>query len=514
MFNFFRRSQREEIDIDVDLTGIYCEEKKPSHTRNLHHERFAAAKSQRLAKGLSAVGLSVDETLRRDITALRSASRRSGEDIGYVKKYFGMVQTHVVGDKGFRLQADPRLASGQFDKKSAAKIEKAWSDFNALGICEISGRMSGISADQLIAKTVSQDGDILIRHIDGADNEYGYAFQLIESDRLDHTLYKNLGDGLQIKMGVEQDAFGRHLAYHILTDHPGDFTWSSGHKKYLRVPASDMILPFPMWRPGQSRGVPWAHAALLEMHDIGGFREASLVSARMGASNNVTYERDPDVSISDDQWSEEGEFISELEPGVITITPEGFRMRETNFKMPDEGFGDFQKATMRGAASGVDANYNVLANDYEGVSWSSLRQAILEDREHWKRMQGWYISQVKTPIYRRWLRNALLKGGIEGLAGYDLRRVSGHKFMGRRWQWVDPLKDEQAVGEAMGNFTANPLEILNDKGVDLDQMAEGWSRYLDVMESVITRAKDIGIGNKKVADVVKKDKNKTSDTED
>lgn len=494
MFSFFKKSPVAR----VEPATVAVDSGRTTAAQRAAHARFAAAKSPRLNKSMQGMGLSADEILRRDLNRLRAASRTAGEDVGYVKRYFGMVQTHVVGDKGFRLQSEARTASGKLDKKAIAAIEAAWREFNKLGVCEISGRMSGTSADALIAKTVSQDGDVLIRHIDGALNTFGYAFQIIEADRLDANLYKNLEGGRRIKMGVEIDGYGRHLAYHVLTDHPGEYTWStSGGRKYVRIPADEIILPFPMWRPGQTRGVPWAHASLLDMHDIAGYRESTLVGARVGASNMLLYERDPELEVADEQWSEEGEFVSELDPGGAAIAPEGFKVRETNFKMPDGGFGEFQKSALRGAASGMDANYNVLGNDYEGVSWSSLRQAILEDREHWKRLQQWYASQVKSPLFERWLRNALLKGAIKGLAAYDLARCLPHVFMGRRWQWVDPLKDEQAVGAAMENYTINPMDVLNDKGVDLEQMADGWDRYLTHMGPLIKRATELGFGKQK-----------------
>uniref|UniRef100_UPI001319F095 phage portal protein n=1 Tax=Pseudoalteromonas sp. T1lg21 TaxID=2077095 RepID=UPI001319F095 len=191
-------------------------------------KRYAASKSDRLFKNPIGYGLSVDETLRRDVERLRAASRSAGEDVGYIKKYFGMVQTHIVGDKGFRLQSQIRNAQGELDKDANKSVELAYKEFCRKGFCEISGRMNMTEADQLIAKTVSQDGDMLIRHIDNAPNKFGYAFQLIEADLLDVNLYKVLSNGHVIKMGVEQDGFGRHLAYHILTNHPGEYTWSTG----------------------------------------------------------------------------------------------------------------------------------------------------------------------------------------------------------------------------------------------------------------------------------------------
>ncbi|MCH2057892.1 MAG: phage portal protein [Thalassotalea sp.] len=483
--------------VDPEIRNIDLpehEERKLSPQQIAAQKRYAASKSDRLFKSPIGFGLSVDETLRRDVERLRAASRSAGEDVGYIKKYFGMVQTHIVGDKGFRLQSQIRDSKGDLDKDANKAVEVAFKEFCRKGFCEISGRMNMIEADQLIAKTVSQDGDMIIRHIDNAPNKFGYAFQLIEADLLDISLYKDLSNGNKIKMGVEQDGFGRHIAYHLLTSHPGEYTWSAGGRRYIRIPADEIILPFPMWRPGQTRGVPWAHAALLDMHDIRGFREATLVSARVGASNMLIYERDPDQPPpEDDENWDNGEFIQELEPGKSNVVPDGFKARESRFNMPDDSTGDFQKAILRGAASGVDANYNVLANDFEGVSWSTLRQAVIEDREHWKRMQGWYISQIKNVIYERWLRNALLRNQIKGLQAFDLERANNYNFAGRRWQWVDPLKDEQAITESYKNFTVNPMEVLQDKGVDPQELAEGWNNFLELMGDNIQLAQSIGL---------------------
>jgi lambda family phage portal protein len=507
MFNFFQKrpvakaveQTRLEPKFTIEQTSVTKTTPNQNKRHLMHSQRFAAAKSERLNKTFSfGAGLSVDETLRRDLERLRSASRKAGEDIGYMKRYYGMVQTHVVGDTGVRLQAEVRDKSGELDKKINNDIESAFKEWAKIGTCEISGRMNLVSAEQLIAKTTSQDGDILIRHIDGANNKFGYAFQLIEADLLDAQLYKTLDNGNRIKMGVEVDGYGRHVAYHILTSHPGEHTWKSGNRRYERIPASDMILPFPSWRPGQTRGIPWAHASLLDMHDISGYRESVMVGGRIAASNMMLYERDPDQEApdegDDEDWDTEGDFNIELEPGGSAIVPQGYKVKETNFQHKGDTLGEFQKAALRGGASGAEVNYNVMGNDYEGVSWSSLRQAILEDREHWKRMQGWFISQVMGPIYERWMRNSLVKNAINNLKAYDLSRAMAYTFRGRRWQWVDPLNEEKAAGAAMENYTANPLDILNDKGVDLEQMAEGWDRYLNAMAPAIAKAQSMGLG--------------------
>ena len=516
MFNPFKKSKGQQERIEPTLEkGASSSRDRQRH--KLHaQERFAAAKSPRISSNnFFGSGLSIDETLRRDLSRIKAASRKAGEDVGYMKRFFSMVQTHVVGDKGPRLHAEVRGTDGDLDRVANQSIEKAFAKWCKIGVCEISGRMDFIGAMQLIAKTVCQDGDIIIRHIHGAPNKFGYAIQLIEADLLDATLNKDLGNGVRIKMGVEIDKWGRHVAYHLLTNHPGEHTWRHDNtgKRYVRIPADEIILPFPMFRPGQTRGVPWAHASLLDFHDIGGYRESALVGSRVAASNMVIYERDPEQEAPEEE--DEGDFIFELEPGGAAITPEGYRAKETNFQHHGDSVEGFQKASLKGAFAGVDVNYNTGANDYEGVSWSSLRQAVLEDREHWKRLQGWLISQVVGAIYQRWLKHALLNGAIDNLRGYDLERsIDAFSFKGRRWQWVDPLKDEQAIGAAMDNFTVNPMDVLNEKGVDVDEMAEGWQQYLQILGPAMELAKGFGIGKgAKVAAAANKNAPKNDEEE-
>ena len=450
------------------------------HANHVQHLRYAAAQlKQHSTERFTGGALSVDEKLQRDLARVRAASRNAGDDIGYVRRYLSMVQTHVVGENGLRLQSMVRNSDGSLNKEINKIIESEWAEWGARGICDITSRMSWIGSQELAAKTAAQDGDMLVRYHIDRSNPYGFCIELIPADFLDVNLNHNLRNGNRIRMGVELNTRGQHVAYHLLTAHPGDSTWVTGGKRYDRVPAEQMDLLYHMWEPGQNRGLPWAHASLLEMHQIGGYREGQLAAARIGAANMVFYERDPELEAGDD-FDEEGDFIAELEPGQSSVVPEGYRVNHTNFQPPGS-MGDFQKAALRGSASGMDVNYNVLGNDYEGVSFSSLRQAVLEDREAWKRKQRWLIEGMGTPVFNLWLKMALLKNKLPGLKASDLNQLKAHKFMGRRWQWVDPLKDEQATGVAMLNGTVNPMQILQEKGQDLDEVAEGYATFLGAM---------------------------------
>jgi lambda family phage portal protein len=456
------------------------------HSNSVQHMRYAAAKLQHQGVERFIGGaMSTDEKLRRDLERVRAASRNAGDDIGYVKRYLGMVQTHVVGENGLRLQAMVRNRDGSLNTDANKILETEFAEWGELGTCELTGRLSWIGGQELSAKTTAQDGDVLVRYHVDKSNPYGFSFELLPADFLDVNLTQNLRNGNRIRMGVELNPRGQHVAYHLLTSHPGDSTWVTSGRRYVRIPADEMDLLYHIWEPGQNRGLPWAHASLLEMHQIGGYRESQLVAARIGASNMAFYERDPDLEAADD-FNADGDFIMELEAGQASVVPEGYKVTQTNFA-PPSGMADFQKAALRGSAAGMDVNYNTLGNDYEGVSYSSMRQAVLDDREGWKRKQRWLIENLASKIYRRWLRTALLKSALPGLNASDLQQLSKHKFQGRRWQWVDPLKDEQAIGAAIKNGTADPMRVLSEKGLDLDELAEGYGAWLDRMEPLLQR---------------------------
>lgn len=474
------------MSITAGIRGLFLGDPKPQeqkrsvpHKNAAEHKRYAVAKQQASSTDRFRGGSrSVDSNLRNELVKIREASRNAGDDIGYVKRYFSMVQTHVVGESGLRLQSDVKSKKGDALRDINRAIETAFLEWAELGSAEVGGRMSWIGVQDLVAKTVAQDGEVLIRYHYDQTNKYGFSVELIEADLLDVTLNQTLNNGNRIVMGVELNQSNRRVAYHLLTSHPGDDTWLAGGRRYERIDAEEMDLLYIPWRPGQNRGIPWAHASLLEMYQINGMRDSQLTSARIASANMGFYERDPEQEVDDD-FDEEGELLQELEAGQMSVVPEGYKVNQTNFQPPQNG--DFQKDALRGASSGMDVNYNVVGNDYEGVSFSSLRQAILEDRDAWKRKQRWLIEQLATPVFKRWLKMALLKNAIPGLKASQLSLLLKHKFHGRRWQWVDPLKDEQAAGAALDNLTTSPMHILRDKGIDPEDVAAGWEEFGKLM---------------------------------
>lgn len=433
-------------------------------------KRFAVAKKQAtLGNRIAGFGLSIDETLSRDVMAIRAASRKAGEDDGYVVKFFSMCETHVVGPEGFQLQNKARSADGTLDKPTNDIIEKGFKTWGKKGSCDVTGQYSWLDIQRLFIKTVAQDGAILVREIDGFPNKWGYALQLIETDHLDINYNRDNYQGNIVRHGVELDDFGRHVAYHILTVHPGERAYFYGNTRYERIPAEEIIYGYYPFRIGQKIGVPWAHAALLELLDLYNYREAEITSARVAASKMFAYEPDSDVE-PDDADDEDEEFTEDLEPGSSIVVPYGYSIKELNFKADGQNSAAFTKTSLRGASSGLDVNYNSIANDLEGVNFSSIRHGVLEDRDNWKKKQAWMRETLLDRVFGNWLKMSLLSAALGKLKFLHFDQYNEPQFQGRRWEWVNPLQDEKANTEAISNLTKSPQSIIRERGQDPEEV--------------------------------------------
>ncbi len=456
--------------------------------------RFAIAKKNRGGIRVGSDPIEINEQLQRDLAVVKKQSRKAGNDDSYIVKYLNMCETHIVGPEGFTLQNQAMVSGSnkERDKISNDIIEHHFKRWGKKGCCDVTGRYSWKDVQTIFIRTVAEDGEVLIRFVEGFDNEYGFAIQLLDSSHLDINYNRDLKDGNRIRMSVEVNGWGRVAAYHVRTQHPGDRVYYYGNVKYERIPVEEIWLSFVPFRLGQLRGVPWAHASLLEMYHMYGYREAELVGARGAASKMFAYVPDSEVVPEGDE--EEADFVEELEPGSGIVAPYGYDIKTLDWSTSGSNFSAYMKEGKRGAASGLDVSYNSLANDGEGVSFGTLRQFVLDDRDSWKKKQRWAREELCDQVFSRFLRMGILKGAIPKLRFSDLSRLDNPLFQGRRWSWFDPLKDEKANTEAIENLTKSQYQIIRDRGDDPETVMDEILDFENRMSEVrLLRSKLVGV---------------------
>lgn len=456
---------------------------------------FNAAANNRLTGGWNSVNTSANADLFRGLDTLRARSRDLCTNNDYAKRFLSMVAANVVGGNGIMLQARIYDAPGKPDNWANGSVEAAWARWGARGSCDVTGRLSWRDLQLLVVRTVARDGEALVRVVRGktAGNGAGFALQVLDIDRLDTKLMRaaDAASGFnEIKMGVEVDGFGRAVAYWLRPYHPGELWLAQGQvlSQHQRVPANEIHHVHLQDRPEQVRAAPWMHAAMTQLNNLGGYEEAAVIAARVGASK-MGFFTTPDGIPPGDGTDEAGVPYTDAEPGSFGTLGPGQSFESFNPDYPHAMYGDFVRACLRGVASGLDVSYHALANDLTQVNYSSIRSGTIEERDQWMSVQQWYIDAFIEPVFTSWIASALAFGQITlpngaALPVEKLEKLSGHTWQPRRWQWVDPLKDMEANIVAIQNGLKAPQDIAAELGVDYEDVLVKIKQAQDLAEKI------------------------------
>lgn len=468
--------------------------KKPS-TR-----KYSAAAMNRLTSDWATSILSADSELHGDLKTLRSRSRDLSMNNDYARRFLKKTSVNVVGASGVRLQVRAEDKSGNLLRDINVHIEEEFLNWAKKGNCSTCGRLSWIDCQKLFVESVARDGEVIVRLVKGF-GDFGFALQFLEADHLDEELNQPLKDGSYIRMGIEFNKWNRPVAYHILKQHPGEvFRNRNIDSKYQRIPANEIIHGFLLERSSGSRGVPWMHTAMSRLAMLSGYEEAELVAARIGASK-MGFFVSPDGS-GYSNVDDEGSPVMNSSPGTFEQLPSGMDVRMFDTNHPTTSFGAFEKAILRGIASGLDISYNTLANDLEDVNFSSIRHGALEDRDSYRVLQNWLIEHFCRPVFESWLLMSMTSGKVKlPISEYDTYNKPVWKARG--WAWVDPLKENHANQIAINQKTKTRSQIAAEQGMDIEELFQ----QLAYEEQL---AKEYGLDFKKID----KEDNKIEDDEE
>lgn len=458
----------------------------PARTNRLSVRMFDSAKNDRLNASWPNTPTPADYIIRRNQRAIVARSREQAANNDYMRGFLRMVRQNIVGPQGIRLQAQSRTEGRKLDSDANDAIEWAWDEWCRAENCDVSGKRGFRVIQGAAAMAAARDGEFMIREIWGADaGPWGYALQVLDPQRcpVDYDEERRR-DGTFVRHGIEFNRFGRPLAYLFTTTDEREADYVYGGRSFIRIPAREIMHGFIEDFTGQKRGLPWAATALWRMRMLDGFEKSALVNARVSASKGGFFQWKEGYGPEHD---EDDELYMEAEPGTFQELPAGVEFKEWTPQYPSGEFAQFVKAGLRGIATGLGVSYNNLANDLEGVNFSSIRQGALDEREHWKDLQEWLIETLIDRVYRSWLRVALLSGRIS-VKGRALRpdRLPEYQIVAwqpRRWAWIDPRADVSSAVEMKNNLMGSFGQFIRDQGrdpqtvwreiaEDIDQMRE------------------------------------------
>lgn len=439
---------------------------------------FNGAAGSRLTMDWVVSILSADQEIKGNMRLLRARARELSRNNAVAKSFLKILVANVLGENGVGYQAQVRNNNDDLNQMFNKKIECAWKDWSKRGNCTVDKKYSFRAIQTLVLKTIATDGEAFVRMVPGFANKYRFALQMIDPDQVDH-LFSRFPSTQEneIRMGIEVDKWGAPVAFHINPAHPSDL---GGSLLRERIPAEYILHLYDPERVNQTRGVTWFHPVMQEMRMLGGYVEAELVAARVGAAK-IGFLKYTDASAFEEP-NADTKYRIEANPGVIESLPPGMEFQEWNPDHPANAFPMFVKSMLRFIAGALGVSYNALAADLEGVNYSSMRSGLLIERDQWKMCQSMVKENFLQPIFEQFLSMALLSGELV-LDSRDPSRFLEGKWQARGWQWVDPLKDVQASILSIGGGLQTRDEIISERGGDVEEVFEGLSEEKKIAES-------------------------------
>lgn len=373
------------------------------------------------------------------------------------------------------------------DPQIRETIQALWRDWtitaDAAGLTDFYGLQA------LACRAMLEGGEALVRiRYRRPEDGLPVALQLqvLEPEHLPVTLNNVAENGNLIRAGIEFDRLGRRVAYHLYRSHPEEGAMSpmsangtnGGGLETVRIPASEILHLFRPLRPGQIRGEPWLARALVKLHELDQYDDAELVRKKTAAmfAGFITRLTPEDNLLGAGLADANGVALAGLEPGTMQILEPG---EDVKFSQPADvgaSYAEFLRMQFRAVAAAMGVTYEQLTGDLTQVNYSSIRAGLLEFRRRVEALQhGVIVHQLCRPIWQAWMGQAVLEGALK-LPGFvrggigKRRAYLAAKWIPQGWQWVDPLKEAEAMKAAIRSGLLSRSEAISANGYDAEDV--------------------------------------------
>lgn len=451
---------------------------------------FKGANDQNLSEWIHQP-VEINAILRNDLFKLRARSRDLAMNDDTARRFLFLLKQNVLGHAGIKLQAKNKLRTGKKpDTSWNQQIETEWPLFSQKR--RRRGRFESPSAcGQFSLREIAWlslwsraiDGECFVHILHGyPHNRHRFAVRFFNPDLLDSGFCIECKNGNRIEMGIEFDKYDRPVAYHFNEAHPNKKFTSKARQKRQRIPASQIIHIFRHEYVGQIRGIPDFAAIMHKAKMLNGVHEAIVVGWRVAAAKMGFFTSSEPEDFSDD-WNDDdgavapadrlGRNVMDATPGTLDIIPKGFDLKLFDPDYPTSTYESGHKVFMQQLSNGLNVSSPSLSNNYENVNYSSLRQALLEDREGWRCIQAEMIDGFYQPLFDEWYDWTVNITGRISLTPAKQALDPAIVWQPRGFPWVDPLKEVNAQIKANQARLKTKTDIIAEtSGADFIDTAD------------------------------------------
>lgn len=463
----------------------------------------------------------VNDEYEENIDALRKTSRLLNLQDAYAQSYMKAVVTNVIGSKGIRFR--PKVKRGKTIKAGMnesvnAELLRAYTEFWTAPTVNKKG--TGIDLSEQVLTTTVEDGECFINVvINQSVNKTGMALEIIDAALLDphfnETIKVRGQPDRRIRNGIEIDKFDRPVAYHFWNKLPNSKHDSSPQERVV-IPALDLDKPglqggiiqvfYEMHeRPGALRGTPWMRTVLHYLARLNQYINSEIITSLMASlapayittdlRDGASHYRTPTFrNVQQDvlKTGTDGNLILprrpeqkhlNMKPGSLIELKPGQKLEVPNFDRPNSQMTPITKLFLHAIAASLGISFSTLTADTSEETYASGRIGVIQEREHWKRIQQWFIRSFHLKVYEAWLRTALISGTVV-LPTQNPTDYQDVMFRARGWVWADPLRDVKAQLEQVKTGTKTLRSIADEFGEDWSEIIKERAEEIEMMSEM------------------------------
>lgn len=439
----------------------YYEAAKPSRHRKTQSDRSSG-----------------DVLVARDAATLRAHARHLERNHDISRGALNLLVRNVVGPRGIGVEPTPRLANDDISDDLARQLLNLWAEW-----CEapcVTGRRAMGQVQGLLCRSWLRDGDGFAQLLSGPVAGLVYptrvpmALELIESDfcPLDYE-----DDAQGVRQGVELNAWRQPRAYWLYKDHPGDGRALSSALK--RVEAQRILHLCFTDRISQIRGVSIFASVITRLDDLKDYEESERIAARIAASMAAYVKKGAPADYAP-ATNEDGSAASarllQIKPGMIfdDLAP-GEEVGTISSDRPSSALVPFRDGQLRAFSAGIDVSNSSISRNYNG-SYSAQRQEMVELASAYQTLSDAFIAQALRPIWREFVRVAVLTGMVKVPAGVRLETIAQAEFLPPVMPWIDPLKEIKALEMAARTGIKPLTDSIRERNGSLQTTFEKFAR--------------------------------------
>ena len=348
--------------------------------------------------------------------------------------------------------------------------------WDAESLKPLDGRNDVYAQQKIAFRAMILDGEVL-KVWSAVGSEPNARCVVREADFLDEQLSTAFGQtGNTIVAGVEFDALGDRIAYHLFDHHPRDLV-SRGARR--RVAAEHVDHIFEEERPGQARGISRFAPILTTLLDLDDIElairerrkaEASIgLIVKQGPMSGAFNPAAPQLGAGDPAQASgpgaevldmAGAPIERITPGMIARMVQGDEITTLNWSSAGDAT-EFQRMQRYLVSAAFGVPYFMLSGDTSQSNYTSQRADLVKFYVLLDQLQRLVIEpQDLQPTFRRIMQRAALRTGNRKLLEVVARPIWPPKPV------VDPLKDGLAeIHEIRAGLKSMP-DALRARGHD------------------------------------------------